>query len=283
MYTSPCCVTGLASLNSCGANAGVICRRWMQGARRRRSSTTCLAATRRTRSRAWCASAHQQCSGLQQRCSRAPCFAASVRKCMRYVQGVGIGLKNRHQGCLLPNRAAGVQACGCVRRRFQAELGLSIHLDDSIHTLSDGLDRYFASERIEGANQWECPECNANRRASAWALATAPNTLIVSLKRFDARTLRKVTRHVAFPVKLSLAPYLVHARVCPWRCDARCDFMCMLPVQYVCPAGCDDLARIRALGARVWCCTKLVTPAEVTFPPLFRRTIAPTRRRRATR
>jgi ubiquitin C-terminal hydrolase len=105
-----------------------------------------------------------------------------------------------------------VQECGHQCKRFQAELGLSIQVTATVETLEGGLHSYFTSERMDGANQWACPKCKRLvDAANSWWLETAPNTLIVSLKRFDPHTLSKVTRAIPFPVHLSLAEYLVRS------------------------------------------------------------------------
>ena len=63
---------------------------------------------------------------------------------------------------------------------------------------------------LAGSNQWQCPRCKAPVDArNSWRLETAPNTLIVTLKRFDPATLRKVTRAVPYEAHISLAPYMV--------------------------------------------------------------------------
>lgn len=67
---------------------------------------------------------------------------------------------------------------------------------------------------MTGADKWQCPKCKKGVDCrNSWRLETAPNTLIISLKRFDPFTLKKISRHVAFPVHLDLSEHMVRRRV----------------------------------------------------------------------
>jgi hypothetical protein len=106
-----------------------------------------------------------------------------------------------------------LQECGFKRKTFQAELGFSIQVTECVRSIKDGLQRYFTEEIMTGKNRWDCPKCKVKVDCrNSWYLETAPNTLIMSLKRFDPHKLTKITRQLPYPLRLSLDDYMV----CPW-------------------------------------------------------------------
>ena len=103
-----------------------------------------------------------------------------------------------------------VQACGFRRKRFQAELGLSLQVTEDSRDLASCLEAYFTDELMAGGNQWACDGCKGKVDCvNSWRLETAPNVLIITLKRFDPATLRKIARVLPFPAQLDLARYKV--------------------------------------------------------------------------
>lgn len=101
-----------------------------------------------------------------------------------------------------------VQACGFRRKRFQAELGLSLQVTEESRDLETCLEHYFTDELMAGGNQWACDGCKGKVDCvNSWRLETAPNVLIVTLKRFDPTTLRKIARVLPFPAELDLDRY----------------------------------------------------------------------------
>lgn len=77
-------------------------------------------------------------------------------------------------------------------------------------TLEACLRSFTAPELLAGANGLHCEGCQESRAAASLQLQVwqAPRVLTLHLKRFQqGATLRKVQKHVPFPIQLDLAPY----------------------------------------------------------------------------
>lgn len=77
-------------------------------------------------------------------------------------------------------------------------------------TLEACLRSFTAPELLAGANGLHCEGCQEPRAAASLQLQVwqAPRVLTLHLKRFQqGATLRKVQKHVPFPIELDLAPY----------------------------------------------------------------------------
>lgn len=77
-------------------------------------------------------------------------------------------------------------------------------------TLEACLRSFTAPELLAGANGLHCEGCQESRAAASLQLQVweAPRVLTLHLKRFQqGATLRKVQRHVPFPIELDLSPY----------------------------------------------------------------------------
>lgn len=93
----------------------------------------------------------------------------------------------------------------------------SLHLREPLATkgLAEGsleacLRSFTAPELLAGANGLHCEGCQSARAAASLQLQVleAPHILTLHLKRFQqGATLRKVQKHVPFPMELDLTPY----------------------------------------------------------------------------
>lgn len=78
-------------------------------------------------------------------------------------------------------------------------------------SLYDCLDHYFGKDVFNENEKWTCDRCeNKNSNYKECRLINCPNTLIISVKRFDYIGMwTKHTQKVSFPEILNLSPYLV--------------------------------------------------------------------------
>ena len=71
------------------------------------------------------------------------------------------------------------------------------------------LERFFADDTLDVDNAWKCSRCaRAVQAVKSFRLETAPNVLVITLKRFAMGRNGKITRPVAYPATLDLAQHL---------------------------------------------------------------------------
>ena len=79
-----------------------------------------------------------------------------------------------------------------------------------MHSVDAALRRYFADELLDVDNQWKCPKCECAVQArKSFRLQTAPNILIVTLKRFMLGRYGKISRKIAYTQNLDLSQFLL--------------------------------------------------------------------------
>ena len=64
-------------------------------------------------------------------------------------------------------------------------------------------------EVLDGENSYKCDKCNRKVRATKkYSIQTAPNVLVINLKRFDFTYAGKLTHFVTYPETLSLKTFI---------------------------------------------------------------------------
>lgn len=109
-------------------------------------------------------------------------------------------------------------ACGAVSDRYENFLDLAVELANGSKTttLEKALRHFTAPEWLDGENKYKCDKCNALVRAQKrLSVHTAPNVLVVGLKRYTMSMFGKNNAKVAYPETLDLAPYMSYFQAGP--------------------------------------------------------------------
>ncbi|CAK0864935.1 unnamed protein product, partial [Prorocentrum cordatum] len=118
-----------------------------------------------------------------------------------------------------PSRLFGgllVSQCQCTNRdccassfSFESFQDLSLDITEVTDSVEEALRLYTAPERLDKKNGWRCEQCAEVVRARKQiTIYSAPNSLVLHLKRFRYETRGKVTKPVAFGAELNLRPFL---------------------------------------------------------------------------
>ncbi|XP_041363916.1 LOW QUALITY PROTEIN: ubiquitin carboxyl-terminal hydrolase 36-like [Gigantopelta aegis] len=99
--------------------------------------------------------------------------------------------------------------CGERSNTFDPFMDISLEVKN-VATLEKAFEKFVQPETLESENAYMCSRCkqkvSAEKRLS---VHKHPNVLTIQLKRFDYnRTTGKITRHIEFPDKLNIRPYL---------------------------------------------------------------------------
>jgi len=74
-----------------------------------------------------------------------------------------------------------------------------------VQDIRKGMLHFLREEVLEGENAYKCDKCNRKTRATKkYSIRTAPNILVVHLKRFDFSYAGKLSHFVSYPENLSL-------------------------------------------------------------------------------
>ena len=96
---------------------------------------------------------------------------------------------------------------------YEPFLDLSLDIKNVTH-IQKALERFVHPDHLEGKNAYKCANCkNAVQAQKRFSVHRAPNILTLQLKRFQFGGSifggsGKMTKHVAFPTKLDLRPYM---------------------------------------------------------------------------
>ncbi|XP_033734975.1 ubiquitin carboxyl-terminal hydrolase 36-like [Pecten maximus] len=104
-----------------------------------------------------------------------------------------------------------VQCMRCKEMSNTYDPFLDVSLDiKAVQTLEKALEKYVHPETLDNDNAYMCTKCKQKVPAhKRFSIHKAPNILTISLKRFDYnRLMGKVSRHIQFPEKLNLRPYM---------------------------------------------------------------------------
>lgn len=103
--------------------------------------------------------------------------------------------------------------CAFVSERFDDFLDLSLEVNHGIKSVGGALRHFTAVETLDDSNAWKCASCKQPSRAEkGMAIETAPNVLVLQLKRFDAM-FGKIKKHIEFADTLDLGPRMAAGSV----------------------------------------------------------------------
>ncbi len=72
-----------------------------------------------------------------------------------------------------------------------------------------GMLHFLREEVLDGENSYKCDKCNRKVRATKkYSIQTAPNVLVINLKRFDFTYAGKLTHFVTYPETLNLKTFI---------------------------------------------------------------------------
>lgn len=99
--------------------------------------------------------------------------------------------------------------CGYESNTYDPFLDLSLEINHA-HSVERALQRFTAGEVLDGPNKYKCPKQNrAVRAVKRMTVDSAPNVLVVQLKRFEfSLSGRKISKPVSFGESLDLSPYM---------------------------------------------------------------------------
>lgn len=104
-----------------------------------------------------------------------------------------------------------VQCMKCSARSNTYDQFMDLSLDlKGAHTLEDALAKFVKAETLDADNAYKCEKCNMKVPAQKrFSIQKAPNVLTIQLNRFNFdRHVGKINRHVPFPERLNIRPYL---------------------------------------------------------------------------
>jgi len=101
--------------------------------------------------------------------------------------------------------------CDYESNTYDPFLDLSLEISRA-HSVQKALQRFTASEVLDGQNSYKCSKQNKMVKAvKRMTIEDAPNTLIIQLKRFEfSRSGRKISKQVDFDETIDLAPFMSH-------------------------------------------------------------------------
>ncbi|XP_076323104.1 uncharacterized protein LOC143232015 isoform X2 [Tachypleus tridentatus] len=88
----------------------------------------------------------------------------------------------------------------------------------SVHSLEKALEKFIQPELLQNDNAYKCPKCNMKVSAQKrFTVHRAPNVATFQFKRFDYNRMLggKITKHVTYPEKLNLRPYMSDTKGIP--------------------------------------------------------------------
>lgn len=103
-----------------------------------------------------------------------------------------------------------ITCCNCGRLSDTFENTNSWPVDVKyVNDIRKGMLHFLKEEVLEGENSYKCDRCNRKVKATKkYSLQTAPNVLVVNLKRFDFTYAGKLTHFVTYPETLCLKNFI---------------------------------------------------------------------------
>lgn len=103
--------------------------------------------------------------------------------------------------------------CNDVACSFEPYNTISLSINDEARNLDECLTEYFKDDVI---SDWKCEKCNGNNCSRDVKLWTAPNYLIIHLKRFkndESNVITKNTQFIDFPINnLDITKYICNKK-----------------------------------------------------------------------
>nr|KAG5695092.1 hypothetical protein BaRGS_015068 [Batillaria attramentaria] len=104
-----------------------------------------------------------------------------------------------------------VQCMKCSARSNTYDPFMDLSLDiKNVYTVEDALAKFVKAETLDSDNAYKCDKCQQKVPAQKrFSIHKAPNVLTLQLNRFDYhRMAGKINRHIQFPEKLNIRPYM---------------------------------------------------------------------------
>ncbi|XP_070186180.1 ubiquitin carboxyl-terminal hydrolase 36-like isoform X2 [Littorina saxatilis] len=104
-----------------------------------------------------------------------------------------------------------VQCMKCSYRSNTYDPFMDLSLDiRGVYTVEDALAKYVKTETLDSDNAYKCEKCHQKVPAQKrFSVHKTPNVLTIQLNRFDYnRMAGKINRHIQFPEKLNMRPYM---------------------------------------------------------------------------
>jgi len=112
-------------------------------------------------------------------------------------------------GLLVSRSRCPSKECGGCSNAFETFMDLSLNITEATDSIEDALRFFTAPERLDKQNPWTCIGCDKKVRAQRQTtIYSAPNFLVLHLKRFRYGGRGKVTRPVTFSSELNMRPFL---------------------------------------------------------------------------
>lgn len=106
-----------------------------------------------------------------------------------------------------------ITCCNCGRLSDTFENTNSWPVDVKYITdIRKGMLHFLREEVLDGENSYKCDKCQRKVRATKkYSIQTAPNVLVINLKRFDFTYAGKLTHYVTYPETLSLKTFITES------------------------------------------------------------------------
>lgn len=104
-----------------------------------------------------------------------------------------------------------VQCMKCSARSNTYDPFMDLSLDiKNVYTVEDALAKFVKAETLDSDNAYKCDKCQQKVPAQKrFSIHKTPNVLTLQLNRFDYhRMAGKINRHIQFPEKLNIRPYM---------------------------------------------------------------------------
>jgi len=100
--------------------------------------------------------------------------------------------------------------CKYESNTFDSTLDLTLEITKSgVDSVEKALQGFTKVEKLDGDNAWKCENCKRKVEArKQLTLHTAPNVLVIVLKRYTPGRFGKLNKRISFPNRLDLTPYM---------------------------------------------------------------------------
>lgn len=103
-----------------------------------------------------------------------------------------------------------ITCCNCGRTSDTTENTNTWPVDVKyVQDIRKGMLHFLREEVLDGENAYKCEKCNKKTRATKkYSIRSAPNILVIHLKRFDFSYAGKLSHYVTYPETLSLKTFI---------------------------------------------------------------------------
>ncbi|CAF0839857.1 unnamed protein product [Brachionus calyciflorus] len=109
-----------------------------------------------------------------------------------------------------------ITCCNCGRTSDTIENTNTWPVDVKyVQDIRKGMLHFLREEVLDGENAYKCEKCSKKTRATKkYSIRTAPNILVIHLKRFDFSYAGKLSHYVTYPETLSLKTFIPETSNC---------------------------------------------------------------------